>query len=71
MAVFIYGDPHGTRDLFQLMLFRENAGAHLTKDDYVIVEISKKEMIILRQYFRDDSDDGDPGMIRSLKGEGP
>lgn len=29
------------------------------KDDYVIVEISKKEMIILRQYFRDDSDDGD------------
>lgn len=28
-------------------------------DDYVVIDISKKQMIILRQYFGDDSFDGD------------
>ena len=29
------------------------------KDNFIIVEISKKQMIYLRQYFGDDSLDGD------------
>lgn len=29
------------------------------KDNFIIVEISKKQMICLRQYFGDDSLDGD------------
>ena len=28
------------------------------KDDYVVIDISKKQMVILRQYFGDDSLDG-------------
>ena len=45
MAVFIYGDPHGTRDIHWLVNFRKHAGAHLTKDDYVAFDIIKYQII--------------------------
>ena len=37
MAVFVCGDTHGTHTIHKLRNFRKYAGAHLTKDDYVIV----------------------------------
>ena len=37
MAVFVCGDTHGTHTIHKLRNFRNHGGAHLTKDDYVIV----------------------------------
>ena len=37
MAVFVCGDTHGTHDIHKLRNFKNHAGAHLTKNDYVIV----------------------------------
>ncbi len=37
MAVYVCGDTHGTHTIHKLRNFRNHAGVHLTKDDYVIV----------------------------------